>query len=143
MTKRNLTLSELTGPDLNISLGLIDDITQKLKQNGHINAADVDGLEQAIEEFIVATPTTTHVSVRQGVNTILAANSSRKLGTEVFNDTNRACYFKLGASATPVDFYRMLPAQGTFTMTEVLYQGVITAYYPGVPMGEATVTEYV
>lgn len=142
MSKRNLTLSELTGPDLNISLGLIDDITQKLKDNGHINATDVDGLEAAIEEFLKGTPTTTHVNVSHGNNTLLAANSNRKLGTEIRNSTNMTCYMKLGTSASGRDFSETIKPLAAYYMTDVIYQGQIDGYFMGLPTGEITVTEF-
>jgi hypothetical protein len=91
--------------------------------------------------------TVTSVTAADSVLTALAANTARQGGV-LFNDADKACYVKFGASASTTSFTAKLAPKdadgiGGYLNLGALrvYRGAITAIWDASPTGALRITE--
>ena len=86
-----------------------------------------------------ATSAVTPVSSSASSVMLLAANAARK-GATVYNDADKACYLKLGTTASASSFTVKMAA-GDYYEVPACYTGRIDAIWLASPTGSALVTE--
>lgn len=88
-----------------------------------------------------ASTTPTSVSASTSNTTVASANTSR-IGLLLFNDSNKACFVKYGATASASDFSFKLESQELAIISqELLYTGRIDAIWLAGATGSMKVTE--
>ncbi len=74
-------------------------------------------------------------------STALVSNTNRR-GACFYNDVDKACYLKFGATASTSDFTVKIFPDGFFTMPFPVYTGQIDVIWDSSPTGDLRVTEF-
>lgn len=111
-------------------IGLTND--RKVKVSGTFSSTPITA----------GTSATTSVAASGASQTMLAANANR-LAFTMYNDSDKPCYVKLGATASATSLYRKVLPGGNFSTTDVgvNYTGVIDAIWDAGVAGSMRITE--
>lgn len=92
--------------------------------------------------LVTATGTTTAIANSIVVQTVLAANTNRD-GFFLYNDSNKDCFIKFGATATTSLFgFRLTPGDFFDGKNLPNYLGIITCIWPSPATGSLMATEF-
>lgn len=94
----------------------------------------------SFEKLPVSTASLSAVASAATSATLLAANSNRK-GVMIHNTDANALYVKYGATASATSFTALIAANGSWTMPDPIYQGVIDGIWASDGSGSAYITE--
>lgn len=99
----------------------------------------------ALDQTTATSLTATHANVSASASavTLLAANSSRKFGSTIVNDSTAILYIKLGSSASATDYWVAIDGKTTVPGIASLpdgYTGIVTGIWASAT-GAARVTE--
>ena len=133
------TLSTLNGKVTACNTGAVTISTALPAGNNNIGDVDVASLP-AVTLTTYSTSSVTSVVSAAVSTSILASNANRRMAILV-NDTDKAVYVKLGATASVTSYtYRLTPLQ-TLELPFPIYTGAIDAIWDSSPTGSMRVTE--
>lgn len=133
------TLSTLNGKITACNTGAVTISTALPAGNNNIGDVDVASLP-AVTLTTYSTSSVTSVVSAAVSTSILASNANRRMAILV-NDTDKAVYVKLGATASVTSYtYRLTPLQ-TLELPFPIYTGAIDAIWDSSPTGSMRVTE--
>lgn len=89
----------------------------------------------------IATATLSNVAFSASSVSLLASNTSRR-GAVFYNDVDRACYIKFGATASSTSFTVKVQPNGYFTMDNPIYTGAIDGIWDSGGTGSMRITEF-
>lgn len=88
-----------------------------------------------------ASANVSNVTSSASSTTACATNVNRR-GACFYNDVDKACYLKFGATASTTDFTVKIFPNGFFTMPFPVYTGQIDVIWDSSPTGDLRVTEF-
>lgn len=107
-----------------------------------VNDGDVSSSNPVpTSEIRPSTSSVTSVSSSGTSVSILASNSSRR-GATFYNDVDKPCYLKFGATASTSSFTVKIFSNGFFSMPFPVYTGAIDAIWDSSPTGSLRITEF-
>lgn len=89
----------------------------------------------------IAAATITNVASSASSVSLLASNTARR-GVTLYNDTDKACYVKFGATASTTSFTVKLQPNAYYEMPEPIYTGAIDGIWDSAPTGSMRITEF-
>lgn len=92
------------------------------------------------ENFPADAATLSNVASSATNVTLLAANLNRRQAM-FYNDVDRSCYLKFGATASATSFTVEIPPNGYYELPKPVYLGIVDGIWDAGPTGSMRVTE--
>lgn len=86
----------------------------------------------SLDQYVITTATGSSVNASATAVTLLAANTTRKAGSSIVNDSTAILYIKLGSSASATDYWKAIDGKTTIPGDVDLppgYLGIVTGIW--------------
>lgn len=108
-----------------------------------VSSASRFPVTSSLDQYVISAATPANVSASATAVTLLAANTARKAGSSIVNDSTAILYIKLGSSASATDFWKAIDGKTTIPGDLDLppgYLGIVTGIWASAT-GAARVVE--